>query len=610
MRFNLRLKLILYSLGLTTLTIAIMFAAVFWIDRTNLIEDKGRELEEIAATAALQLDGGLHESIPSPTDYTNAAFLSLRTHLVRIKELANLDQDLYTFRRKDDRLEFVVMSHPEPFYDTYDYNKFSIKPVVDQVLASGRPGHTQLYHSKDAEYISGYAPIKTADGRVVGLLCIDFAATSFNAILLNRLITLLWLALVVVVLTVPLAYLAVRSISSRIMDTVEHARRAIATKDLRERLPERGRDEMAALAASFNQLTTEMHALIARLAEDADRLTGAAGDLNQRGGSLSLAAETMQQKIQGVEKRVKQANRQVAEIADEAQASAKGMEELATANRSIGNNLVDMNSAARKMNGDIEDLAGAVEQVSRSLVEVADNVGETSRITYQATQISSTTNEQVELLEQAAREIGKVVGVITQIAEKTNLLALNASIEAARAGDAGKGFGVVAIEVKDLAAQTAQSTEDIQKRIAEIQNRTSQTIKAISEITAVMTTIDRRTQVVNGALEQQRQTVRAMEERMIMTAERSTEVARKSADATDSSSQVTARAIDILDRARLIAMKASSAATATEKAHADTGAVTAHADDTAGAAISLQDQAQALTKMAQALQAVAAEFKL
>lgn len=610
MRFNLRLKLIIYSFTLTLLTISIMFVAVFWIDRRNLIEDKGRELEEVAATATLQLDGDLHQSIPSPSDFENEAFKTIRAKLIHIKQVAHLDQDLYTFRPKGEKLEFVVMSHAQPFYDTYDYKQFSIQPVVDKVLSTGEPGHTDLYRSKNAEYISGLAPIKTADGKTVGLLCIDFAATSFNAILIDRLRTLLWLALGVLLLTVPLSYLAVRSISSRIMITVDHARRAIETKDLRERLKEHGSDEMASLAASFNQLISEMQTLIVRLANDANLLTSAAGDMNQRGGSLSHAAATMQEKIQGVEKRVKQANRQVAEIADEAQASAMGMEELATANRNIGNNLVDMHAAARSMNGDIENLAGAVEQVSRALVEVADNVGETSRITNQATQISDTTNEQVELLELAASEIGKVVGVITHIAEKTNLLALNASIEAARAGDAGRGFAVVAIEVKDLASQTAQSTEDIQRRIAEIQKRTAQAIQAIGEISKVMTTIDRRTQLVNETLVQQRQTVKEMEEGMLLTAERSQEVARKSADASASSSQVTAKAIEILDRARSIAIKASSAANATEKANADTGTVTGHAADTASAATSLQDQAQALTEMAMALQKVVAEFKV
>ncbi len=609
MTFNLRLKLIIYSLSLTLFTLTVMFAAVFWVDRRNLIEDKGRELEEVAATATLLIDGALHESIPS-ANTDSEVFKTLRDKLIHIKQIAKLDQDLYTFRRKGEQLEFVVMSHDKPFEGTYEYKRFSIQTVIDQVFSSGKPSHTDLYRSKDAEYISGIAPIKTADGKTVGLLCVDFAATSFNKILISRLLTLLWMALAVLVLTIPLSYLAVRSISSRIMITVDHARRTIATKDLRERLKEQGRDEMAALAASFNQLIAEMHDLIVRLASDANQLTSAADDLNQRGGSLSLAAETMQDKIQGVEKRIKQANRQVAEIAEEAQASAVGMEELATSNRNIGNNLVDMHAAARAMNGDIENLAGAVEHVSRALVEVADNVGETSRITRQATQISDTTNEQVELLEQAAREIGKVVGVITHIAEKTNLLALNASIEAARAGDAGRGFAVVAIEVKDLASQTAQSTEDIQGRIAEIQKRTAQAIQAIGEISKVMTTIDRRTQLVNETLVQQRQTVKEMEEGMLLTAERSQEVARKSADASSSSSQVTAKAIEILDRARSIALKASSAATATEKANADTGSVTGHAADTATAATSLQDQAQALIKLAMALQKVVAEFKV
>ena len=79
-------------------------------------------------------------------------------------------------------------------------------------------------------------------------------------------------------------------------------------------------------------------------------------------------------------------------------------------------------------------------------------------------------NDRVGGLGQAADEIGKVIEVIQDIAEQTNLLALNATIEAARAGEAGKGFAVVASEVKDLAKQTATATDDIRKRIEGIQS--------------------------------------------------------------------------------------------------------------------------------------------
>ncbi|WP_239511151.1 methyl-accepting chemotaxis protein, partial [Klebsiella michiganensis] len=88
----------------------------------------------------------------------------------------------------------------------------------------------------------------------------------------------------------------------------------------------------------------------------------------------------------------------------------------------------------------------------------------------------------IRSLADAGNAIGEVVGLIKGIADQTNLLALNATIEAARAGEAGKGFAVVASEVKQLASQSGRATEDISRKVAEIQVATEATVGSIGEI--------------------------------------------------------------------------------------------------------------------------------
>ena len=106
-------------------------------------------------------------------------------------------------------------------------------------------------------------------------------------------------------------------------------------------------------------------------------------------------------------------------------------------------------------------------------------------------------------LADAAQKIGEVVGLITDIAEQTNLLALNATIEAARAGEAGKGFAVVASEVKNLASQTAKATEEISAQIQGIQASTDESVTAIGAITQTIEQVDQIAAAISAAVEEQ-----------------------------------------------------------------------------------------------------------
>ncbi|MGE8360634.1 methyl-accepting chemotaxis protein [Pseudomonas sp.] len=168
-------------------------------------------------------------------------------------------------------------------------------------------------------------------------------------------------------------------------------------------------------------------------------------------------------------------------------------------------------------------MAGAVEEFSATSSNIADNMRNTERLASdnaQQTRIGRTSMEEassalgqiadslngtadvVNTLGQRSQEIGGIVSVITSIADQTNLLALNAAIEAARAGEQGRGFAVVADEVRSLAGRTREATNEISTMIASIQGETSSAISTMEQGKALMQDGLQRNAKVAAALEQ------------------------------------------------------------------------------------------------------------
>ncbi|MCC9600366.1 methyl-accepting chemotaxis protein [Stieleria sp. JC731] len=160
-------------------------------------------------------------------------------------------------------------------------------------------------------------------------------------------------------------------------------------------------------------------------------------------------------------------------------------------------------TAAEQVSGNARALASAVEQFEQSIKEIAVNGSSAASVARQAVDATDAANSTISRLGESSTEIGNVINAINSIAEQTNLLALNATIEAARAGEAGKGFAVVANEVKELAKETSKSTEDIVRQVETIQADTDRAIKAIAQVSAIISQIDENQSAIAGAVEQQ-----------------------------------------------------------------------------------------------------------
>jgi methyl-accepting chemotaxis protein len=172
-------------------------------------------------------------------------------------------------------------------------------------------------------------------------------------------------------------------------------------------------------------------------------------------------------------------------------------------------------------NSNVQTIAAATTQLSASIQEIAARMSESARSAEQASSQGAAAGLTSQELADAARGIDEIVGLIGNVAEQTNLLALNATIEAARAGDMGRGFAVVASEVKGLASQTSRATEDVSRRIAEIQGISNRSTEQVSQMVHLIEQMKQLSVAVAAAAEEQSSATNNIAENVNLAASRS-----------------------------------------------------------------------------------------
>ena len=234
----------------------------------------------------------------------------------------------------------------------------------------------------------------------------------------------------------------------------------------------------------------------------------------------------------------------------ELEASATSMTKTSDGTMSLSDSAA---SASRAVTDNIQAVAAATEEITSSVNEIGRQVHESNRIASTAVGQAQKTDESIARLSLAAGRINDVVKLIREVAEQTNLLALNATIEAARAGEAGRGFAVVASEVKALATQTAKATAEIDAQVADMQTATADSVAAIKEIGSTITLISEVSSAIAAAVEQQGAATQEIARNVQQSAQLSTQVAAEVTEVKRGSSETSAAAGEVLTASRSLA---------------------------------------------------------
>ncbi len=545
---SIKLKMIVIFSSLILLSGIVTSYVSFQTSQDVITSSLGDQALSISENAVKVIDLDQYEIISLESGETDYYF-ELRESLNDIRETNGLVY-LYTMSRQEKEGEFeyyyMVDGMPQDADDASaigdvedgveDY------PLLVKAFETGESQVGELTYSEDyGALVSAYIPIKSDSGELIGILGADLDASMVYSSLQASKIKLIWMTVGIVLLSILLIFIATMSLVNPLKHLAKKVE-LIGKGDLTVTIESNRKDEIGSLTDSFNHMLQELKRMISVINQSSVTMSGTTSQLlvsaNETKGASNEISVIM-------EHMASQVDTQYKSLDD----SAKIIEEVSESINDIAVNSSVVTELSSKTQGEIEIGNQKVNNLVEQMNTISRSVNESS-------------NSIMALLAHS-KDIESIVEIIQGIASQTNLLALNAAIEAARAGEAGKGFAVVADEVRKLAEQSEISTVNIRNIIEKINSDTNVTaekmkvvledvkegIDSVGETGMVFKNILGAIQEVNVKIQE----VTATSEEMSAAMEEITASAKETANIAEQASTEVRKTVDItFEQERLV----------------------------------------------------------